>query len=228
MVAAVYKYETHLHTSPVSRCAKVGVRENLLAYKAMGYDGVFITNHLDGNIYNFGGPTHTSRIDFFFSDYEEGVKIGKEIGLKVFLGAEITYEGTDFLIYGLDKQWYYAHPEIEGMKQSEKLRFLMNEGALVIHAHPYREAYYIDHIRLYPRHVHGVEVVNACRTPFENEMAEHYAKSYGLFEFAGTDNHTGANRELFAGMESEKPVHSERDFIEKFFAGEMKIFTLKA
>ena len=47
----IYRYETHLHTSPVSKCGKVSVRENLEFYKELGYDGVFITNHfLDGNL----------------------------------------------------------------------------------------------------------------------------------------------------------------------------------
>ena len=47
----MYRYETHLHTSPVSRCAKADVREVLGFYKKIGYDGVFITNHfIDGNI----------------------------------------------------------------------------------------------------------------------------------------------------------------------------------
>ena len=47
-----YRYETHLHTYPVSKCAHKGVREALLFYKVLGYDGVFITNHfIDGRIF---------------------------------------------------------------------------------------------------------------------------------------------------------------------------------
>jgi len=47
----MYKYETHLHTSPVSRCASADVETTLEYYKSLGYDGVFITNHfLDGNL----------------------------------------------------------------------------------------------------------------------------------------------------------------------------------
>ena len=47
-----YLYETHLHTSPVSRCGRGDVEENLLYYKEQGYDGVFITNHfIDGNMH---------------------------------------------------------------------------------------------------------------------------------------------------------------------------------
>jgi methylenetetrahydrofolate dehydrogenase (NADP+)/methenyltetrahydrofolate cyclohydrolase len=45
----MYRYETHMHTLPVSRCARYNVRENLEFYKSLGYDGIFITNHfLDG------------------------------------------------------------------------------------------------------------------------------------------------------------------------------------
>ena len=41
----MYLYETHLHTSPVSRCAKATVRETIEYYKEAGYAGVFMTDH---------------------------------------------------------------------------------------------------------------------------------------------------------------------------------------
>ena len=47
----MYRYETHLHTAPVSKCATATVQENLEFYKSIGFAGVFITNHfIDGNI----------------------------------------------------------------------------------------------------------------------------------------------------------------------------------
>ena len=101
----MYRYETHLHTSPVSKCGKASVRESLEFYKEQGYDGVFITNHfLDGNINIKNSAPYAAKIEFYFSDYEEGVKIGRKIGLKVFAGIEMSYKGTDFLVYGLDKE----------------------------------------------------------------------------------------------------------------------------
>lgn len=222
----MYKYETHLHTAPVSKCAKVSVRENLEYYKELGYDGVFITNHfLDGNVNVSPELPYADRIDFYFSDYEEGVKIGEEIGIKVFLGVELSYQGTDFLIYGLDKEWYLAHPEIMEMKKSKELVFMMENGALVIQAHPFRESSYIDHIQLFPRYIHGVEVINACGTGEENEMAAIYAKHYGLLEFAGSDNHQGKQKKELAGMCSEKPIMSEEDFVETVKRKEMQIFS---
>ena len=169
----------------------------------------------------------TEQIEFYFSDYEEGLRIGKEIGLSVFLGIESSYGGTDFLIYGLDKAWFLRHPEIVGMKRTELLTLMMESGALIIHAHPFREASYIDHIRLFPRHVHGVEVYNACRTEHENAMAEHYAQSYGLIPFAGSDNHNVKGLTRLGGMMSDTPITDEQDFITRVKAEEMETFHIE-
>ena len=223
----MYKYETHLHTYPVSKCGGATVAETLDAYKQLGYDGVFITNHfLDGNINIDPSTPYEEKIEFYFSDYEEGVKYGKKIGLKVFVGVEMTYKGTDFLVYGLDKEWYLKNPQIMDMKKSDELEYLMNCGALVIQAHPFREAGYIDHIRLFPRCVHGVEVMNSTKTEFQNNMARIYAENYGLIEFAGSDNHSAGTDILLAGMCSETPIVSETDFTQRVKNGQMEIFIL--
>lgn len=223
----MYKYETHLHTWPVSHCAVASVRESLEFYKELGYDGVFITNHfLDGNINYDRSKPYEEKIEFYFSDYEEGVKIGKEIGIKVFCGVELSYRGTDFLVYGLDKEWYRNHPEIMEMKKTDELKFMMESGALVIQAHPYREASYIDHIRLFPRCIHGVEIVNTSRTDEENDMAKIYAEHYGLLKFAGSDNHAGAKREKLAGVSTQTPISDEADFVKKVKEGKTEIFTI--
>ena len=112
------------------------------------------------------------------------------------------------------------------MKKSEELEYLMECGALVIQAHPYREASYINHIRLFPRQVHGVEVINASRTDFENNMAKIYAKNYGLLEFAGSDNHCASKQKLLAGMCSETQIFDEHDFVERVKNIKMNVFTL--
>ena len=195
-------------------------------YKEIGYDGIFITNHfIDGNIDAAPDMSYEEKIQFYFSDYERTVEIGKEIGIKVFCGVEMSYKGTDFLVYGLDKEWYLKNPQIMDMKKSEELQLLMDSGALVIQAHPYREAGYIDHIRLFPRKVHGVEVINACRTEFENAMAKLYTENYGLLEFAGSDNHGGRQMKTLAGMCSEEPIRDEQDFVNRVKNGQMRVFT---
>ena len=93
-----------MHTLPVSKCARQSVRQNLEFYASLGYDGIFITNHfLDGNINIDKELPYEEKIEFYFSDYYEALSLSKEIGIKVFLGVEISYRGTDFLIFGLDK-----------------------------------------------------------------------------------------------------------------------------
>ena len=134
-------YETHLHTNPVSACGKASVRENLEFYSSLGYDGIFITNH-----FNVSWDLYEQGLDRHFSDYDESVALSKEYGIKVFLGIEISHKGSDFLIYGLDKEWFYSHSDIMLMNAREQLEFFMENGALVVHAHPFREASYIDHI----------------------------------------------------------------------------------
>lgn len=221
-----YIYETHLHTSPVSKCAKANVRKNLEFYKSLGYEGVFITNHfMDGNIRCDKALPYVEKLAYYLSDYYNGLKIGKEIGLSVFLGLECSYLGTDFLVYGLDIDWLFDHPEIVELPKSAALTLMMEAGALVIQAHPFREARYIDHIRLFPRNVHGVEVFNACRTDFENSMAELYAKSYELIPFAGSDNHIAGNIPRLGGMQSDTPIVDEKDFVLRVKNGEITPFT---
>ena len=223
----MYKYETHLHTSPVSKCAKSTVKEMLLFYKKLGYDGVFVTNHfIDGNCACDRSASYEDQIKFYFSDYEAAKALENEVGIKVFAGVELSNRGTDFLVYGLDKEWFLAHPEIMGMKKSEELTLMAQCGAFIVQAHPYREAAYIDHIRLFPRHVHGVEIINGNQNDFVNGLAEHYAKSYSLIPCAGTVNHSADRSSNVCGMEFDEPVISVDDYIEKVKEGKGMPFKL--
>lgn len=219
------KYDTHVHTSPVSRCARATVRETVEFYKSKGYEGIFITNHfLDGNINIDYSEPYEKKIEFYFSDYEEALRIGREVGLQILLGVELSYKGTDFLIYGLDKKWFLDHPEIMDMDKTTELTFMMEQGALVIQAHPFREAHYIDHIRLYPHCVHGIETINAERTDQCNDLGNYFADSYGFHKTAGSDNHVAGAAKRLAGMISSEPLKDEADFIKHVLADDMELF----
>lgn len=221
----MFKYEMHLHSMPVSGCGKVSIKDNLEFYKSLGYDGVFLTNHFfDGNFNkDYRELPYEEKINFYFSDYEDGVKLADQIGIKIFCGVEMSLEGTDFLVYGLEKQWWLDHPEVMEMKKSRQLPFLMENGAIIFQAHPFREAKYIDHIRLFPC-VDGIEVINAGRPDFVNQMAELYANHYGKLKIAGTDNHTGMNVPRLAGIETKTPIVSVEDFIQKMRNLEVDLF----
>ena len=225
-MAMLYLYETHCHTLPTSACARAGLRETLEAYKANGFAGVFLTNHfLDGNIDPaIRNLPYAQRIYRYFDACEEGKRIGEELGLTVFSGIEMSHHGTDFLVYGIDRDWCLAHEDMDKMQKSQLLTLLMESGALVIQAHPFRESRSIDHIRLFLRHVHGVEIFNAGRREFENTLAAQYCENYGLIPFAGTDNHVGGKRVSYGGMATEEPLKTEGEFIALVLSGKAKPF----
>lgn len=226
----MYLYETHVHTAPLSACARASMRETIEYYKSAGYAGIFLTDHfLDGNIdHSLRALPYEERIEAFFKVFEEGRAIGEEIGIDVFSAMEMSLLGTDFLVYGIDREWCLAHEDMDKMKKSELLKLVMDDGALVIQAHPFSEAPHIECIRLYPRVVHGVEVYNASCRAFENEMAEQYAQKYDLLRFAGSDNHMGPIRVKFAGMATERPIKDVKDFVDLVLSGEAKPFKREA
>ena len=223
----MYRYETHLHSAPASKCGRYSVRENMEFYKSIGYDGIFLTNHfINANIGCDRTLPYEEQVEFFFRDVEEGEKIADEVGIKFFWGIETSWHGTDFLVYGLSKEWYLAHPEIVEVSAKEMITIMADAGALIVHAHPYREASYIDHIRLFPNHVHAVEIDNCGNTPLQNEMAVIYADRYKIHASAGSDNHLADHAPRLAGVEFDTPLHSIEDFITRMKNGEGRTFSI--
>ena len=223
----MYRYETHLHSSPVSKCGGFSVRHNMEFYRDMGYDGIFLTNHfIDANIGCDRTLPYEEQIEFFFSDIEEGQRIADEIGIKFFWGVETSYLGTDFLVYGLSKEWYLAHPEIMSIQREDLLTLMADDGALIVQAHPYRDASYIKQIRLFPKYTHAVEIINGANRDFQNDLAKIYADAYGLHYSAGSDNHDSSYVKKLAGMEFDTPINTIADFIERIKRGEGRVFVI--
>lgn len=197
-----YLYETHLHTSEGSNCGKVPGAEMARKFKEAGYTGIVVTDHF------IGGNTAIDRslpwdqwVEGFCKGYENAKAEGDKIGLQVFFGWESGYEGTEFLIYGLDKQWLKEHPQIRDCSIEEQYALVHADGGIVIHAHPFRVEPYIKEIRLFPDHVDAVEAINATHSsifsvshinPMWNDQAMAYAKAYDLPVTAGSDQHKPA------------------------------------
>ena len=209
----MYKYEMHLHTEEGSACGHVSGADMADFYRSLGYSGIVVTDHF------FNGNTAVDRslpweemVERFMAGYESAKRRGDEIGLSVFFGFEVSLWGTDFLVYGIGKDWLMAHPDCHKMRISEFCDTVRKDGGYVFQAHPFREADYIEMIRLLPRGVDGVEVLNACRTDFENARAGEYAVNYGLVPMCGTDNHVGA-RERLASLELSQKAESIEEIV---------------
>ena len=230
----MFKYETHCHTSEVSKCAIRTAVDTVEFYKNRGYDGIFITDHfLNGNTAVNRNQPWENKIKDFCISYELAKKQGDQIGIDVFFGWEYTYNyrgkgdkycgGNDFLTYGLDKEWLLSHPEIMELELHEYCEFIRSEGGFIIHAHPFRDSSYIDMIRLAPNDVDGIEVLNSSRPESENKIAEIFADHYGLLKTSGSDNH-GNERPLISGIMTKTRITSPKDMLAKLKSGETEIF----
>lgn len=190
----MYKYETHLHTSEGSACARTPASELATAHYNAGYDGIFITDHF------FNSSTTVprelpweDRIELYCKGYESALKTGSRLGLDVFFGVEFTVCGTDLLLYGINKKWLLEHEfYLTSADERALFRLIRLGGGFIVHAHPFREAPYIPHISLYPRDVDAVEVINASHGADSvfNRRAAQYAEMYGLPATGGSDTHS--------------------------------------
>lgn len=207
------KYETHLHTSESSACATCSGAEQARIYKKLGYSGIIITDHFfNGNTTVPGKLPWEERVERFMTGYENAYTEGRKIGLPVYFGWEESYSGTDFLVYGLDKKWLLEHPDIERWNLKEHYERIHRDGGYIVHAHPFREAYYINEIRLFPDYVDGVEVVNASHVNISyNIKAASYAKKYGKPVTGGSDAHHFNS--IHGGMVFCSKLNNIQDFI---------------
>lgn len=228
-----FKYETHLHTAQASKCASSLGREYIKAFNDIGYTGIFVTDHF------FGGNTAVpfdadweTRINQYCSGYEDALAeaekfnranglLGTEKEFKVFFGIEQTFDGDDYLIYGLDKKWLINHPEFETMRHKEVFAEVNKVNGLMIQAHPFRLRDYIQAIHIHPRDIHGIEIYNAGNQPVENELAEFYAKKYDFPLTSGSDIHRisfipdAPGKLPLGGMIFETPLKDIFDYAER-------------
>ena len=223
---AEYKYELHVHTSEGSRDSRMSGSDMVKHYRSLGYAGVCITDHFTGSITRPLNAPWKEQMDVFCSGYEAAAKAAEGTDFQVFFGLEYSYLGTDFLTYGLSREWLKAHPRLLELSVRDYLSLVRESGALAVQAHPYREADYIDHIRLYPSDVDGIETVNAGRTQRCNRLGEILAQEYGLLKTGGSDLHV-SRQKMLAGIETEFPLACIADFIAAVKKGEAKPFAVQ-
>lgn len=229
-----YLYETHMHTSEGSKCGQCPAAEMVRAYKEAGYAGVMVTDH------NWGGNTAVDRnlpwtewIDKFFMGYHNAKAEGDRLGFPVFLGYEATQgHGHDFLIYGFTLDWMKQHPELKTAWVPEQLELIHSVGGLVVQAHPYREADYVDEVLTFEQYVDGIEMFNAAHCTVRsdgndrsiwNEKAVALANANNLPGTAGSDQH---NTKLMGGGTAfPTPLKDIQDYIRRIKNNEDHVLT---
>lgn len=223
-----YLYETHLHTNLGSACANNSGSEMAEALWKYGYAGMFVTEH------NWGGNTCVPRaipwedgIDLLKRGYEEALEFGKKHDFDVIWGYEAGYGGPEFLIYGISPEWLKAHPEMKDATIEDQYKMVSEAGGMVVQAHPFREAWYIDEVRVFPDFVDAVEGVNATHScsksqnhnkPVYDERAIAFANEKHLPMTAGSDIHS---TNLFGGgIAFKHRIHSAEEYKKAIMVGD--------
>ncbi len=221
----MYKYETHMHTAEGSACAHSTGAEMADKYKAEGYTGIMITDHFfNGNSAVPRDLPWNERIELFCKGYENAKARGDEIGLDVFFGFEFTYEGSDYLVYGLEKQWLKDNECIMGMCLADFLEHVHASGGMVVQAHPFRDYFYIRSMHQAPHLVDGIEVVNSSHTdPVFDERARIFADWYNIPATSGSDAHNTTSNWYGGGVLCERKFTSALDYVEAVKNGEITV-----
>ena len=219
-----YKYETHCHTSVISACASITPEEIVNLYVENGYTGIFITDHfIHGNCKPYIRElSYKDKIGEFFKGYLE-VKKAAEGKLDVFFGFEDSYAGTDVLVYGATKEELLEMEDIMKLDFRSFIKKMNEKGYFTVQAHPFREANYIDHIRIYTDTI-GVETINTARNEICNKFGDYYAELYNKPKIAGSDLHH-TSQSVLGGIETDAKIKSEEDFIDIIYSGKYKLFT---
>ena len=214
----MYKYETLLHSCESSACGKSSAAEYPAYYKSIGYSGIFITDH-------FFNGNWKEMINGFYHSYEIAKEAGDKIGFPVFFGWEANFNGDEYLIYGLDKEWLFEHPDLLSYNRTEHYDIIHSDGGLVVQVHPFRERDYLNTIYLNPDTCDAMEGYNTFNYDYNNYNAEIYCKEKGIFMTAGSDLHHIGSTEPhnLYGMEFDTPLTDEKDYVKRILNREGKI-----
>lgn len=203
----MYKIETHLHTTYISRCGWLGAPALLDAYAKAGYSGICVTDHYNRTCLTYANidlTTPGSKTKDFLLGYKRMVDEAPKYGITIYEGAELRFDGSDndYLLYGFHHE-LLSDPDTvirEGLEAFvPKYRA---DGALLVQAHPYRkkctpaQAEFLD----------GVEVLNLNpRHENQNDRAYAYAQQHNLLMTAGSDCHRPGDEGLTGILASTLP-----------------------
>lgn len=182
------KFDTHVHTAEVSRCAHAPARVVVRLYKKAGYDGIIITDHMDPELFHADHAPWPTLMPRYLQGYKEAKEEGDAIGLRVLLGMELRFTcgNEDYLVYGLDEKKLLMLGNVTGMTPETFRPLADTLGLLVIQAHPFRP----NQRAADPAFLDGVETMNGNpRHLSANEKALGYALEHHLLQTSGSDTH---------------------------------------
>jgi len=229
----MFKYELHLHSSQGSKCGHSEGKEYVDFYMDMGYAGAVVTDHF------FHGNTRPDRalpwaeyMEEYLSGYYDMKEAAEGKDFQVFFGVEERFDTCDeYLIYGLEPEWFIAHPELRELERIEYLTLAKESGAFIIQAHPYRyRDYYAkyDHFTIASSLVDAYEVFNSCNPPEHNKLALMLAEKEGKIMLGGSDRHKAENYiDVHGGIVIPNKVYSMAELICAIKSGSAQVLGIE-
>lgn len=212
----LHKFELHVHTSECDRSAALGGAEIVRRYSRAGYSGMVVTDHYI-NIFEdrwfpdeVRGINHEQYINRWLKGFRAAREEGERLGFTVLPGAEVRLDGqiNDYLLYGLDEEFFFQAPRLHRCKTLEELISLLPPDVCVVQAHPFRDNMTVAD----PSPLFGLEGFNGGNSQFRNDLAKIYAEHYGKALTSGSDYH-GHRRFASGGILTEEDIRTPADLV---------------
>lgn len=186
-----FRIDMHVHSFDATP------EEEVRYYKSKGIDAFILTNHLTGLKWREREtpfPDKERHCEWYINNYRRAKAEGDRIGVKVYLGTEITFQnhgGEDYLIYGIDESAIYKVFDILDSYGKDNFdyrkdlyTYMKDDKNLIVRAHPFRirelpvgELDYLD----------GIELINGNSN---SDMAMKFALDNNITVLtAGSDYH---------------------------------------
>lgn len=207
------RIDMHCHTREGSLDGKVPLKDYVLRLKALGYDGMLITDHNSYKAYRYY-VRHAN--DYEFEDFT------------VLKGIEYdTCDAGHILV--IMPEGFLPILEVRGIPVRMLIEIVHTFHGILGPAHPCGEKFLsITICKYYQKHPEVIsmfdfiEVFNSNVTDEANEKAVALAEEYGLPGTSGSDSHKLDNIGL-AYTEFTRPITTESDLIEYIKAGEQPV-----
>lgn len=199
-----YRIELHAHTKPASRCAEIPTREVLQTFKDDGYSAIAITNHL----YTSDSMSVEEYASFYRAELLNAMKLGEEIGIKVYAGAELCFceeNDNDYLLFGYDPDDLLYICQLMNGTLENFVRTYKTDEMFLLQAHPFRNGMQEVNSEL----LDGYEAFNMH--PNHNSriaVAVSFASEKGKVATMGTDFHHPNHDNLCATRTAILPENS--------------------
>ena len=196
------KFDLHCHTKEGSIDARMCIRDYVVEYMKLGYDGMMIADH---NSYRG-------------CDAWDAIKEQPEFeGFTVIRGIEYDTKDAGHILVVMPDDMYLPLFRLRGMRLRKLIHVVHSCGGVLGIAHPFgakgSSAMWfklMDTALIYD--VDFIEIFNSCELPESNKLAKELAAIYGKQGTAGTDNHNGD----YIGMATtviDAEIHCNNDFI---------------